>query len=331
MTKMPQDPWGIAAVMAAATLWGTTGTAATFAPGVSPLAIGAVAMGFGGLLQALTAAGQIAKGRALIRAHWRCVVVGALAVAIYPLAFYAAMRYAGVTIGTVVSIGSAPLLSALIENVLDGTRLSRRWVFGASLGLAGMLLLCVAETGGETVTAGATGSRVVLGIGLGLLAGFTYAFYSWAAHRLMRRGVATRAAMGAMFGIGGLALMPVLWMTGAPLLDTWNNLAVGVYMAVVPMFIGYYCFGRGLSRVSASTATTITLFEPVVAAGLAVVVVGEMLPPLGWLGVALVVACLVAMTLPRRQRAGGAQQAVPDEDAAHGPQASEAEPSRASC
>ena len=41
--------WGFFAVLAAAFLWGTTGTAATFAPGLNPLAIGAVAMGGGGL------------------------------------------------------------------------------------------------------------------------------------------------------------------------------------------------------------------------------------------------------------------------------------------
>ena len=40
-----------ASVFAAAVLWGTTGLAAAYAPTVSPLVIGAVAMGGGGLLQ----------------------------------------------------------------------------------------------------------------------------------------------------------------------------------------------------------------------------------------------------------------------------------------
>lgn len=39
---------GMVGVLIAAILWGTTGTAATFAPAVSAVAIGAVAMGFGG-------------------------------------------------------------------------------------------------------------------------------------------------------------------------------------------------------------------------------------------------------------------------------------------
>ncbi|MBS9403561.1 EamA family transporter [Halomonas sp. TRM85114] len=287
---------GIATVLIAAILWGTTGTAATFAPDVSAVAIGAVAMGGGGLMQALLAARRIHRHASLLRAQWRCLLLGAVAVAIYPLAFYASMRLAGVTIGTAVSIGSAPLLSALIEYRLDGLRLTKRWMSGAGLGLAGMVMLCLAERSGHVPTG--TDSGVIPGVLLGLLAGFSYALYSWTARRLMQRGITSRAAMGATFGIGGLMLMPVLFLTGAPLLASWGNASVGLYMALVPMLLGYLCFGHGLARVPASTATTITLFEPVVAAGLAVVIVGERLPAMGWVGIALILACLVCISAP---------------------------------
>jgi len=98
---------GTACVLAASVLWGTTGTAATFAPAVGPLAIGAAAMGLGGLLQALTAAAPMTRQRAALRVQWRLVVLGAVAVAVFPLAFYTSMRVAGVAVGTVVSIGPA--------------------------------------------------------------------------------------------------------------------------------------------------------------------------------------------------------------------------------
>jgi len=90
----------------------------------------------------------------------------------------------------------------------------------------------------------------------------------------------------------------VLLVTGAPFLASWPNFAVGAYMALVPMFIGYVCFGLGLARVRASLATTITLIEPVVAALLAIIVVGETLSALGWLGIALIIASLMVITLP---------------------------------
>ncbi|MFI5475899.1 DMT family transporter [Streptomyces cacaoi] len=293
---------GSLCVLVASVLWGTTGTAATFAPAVGPLAIGAAAMGLGGLLQALVAAPRIARERSALRAQRGVVVLGALAVGAYPLAFYTSMHLAGVAAGTVVSIGSAPLASAVIERVVDKRRLTRRWTTGAALGLSGTVLLCMAEAAQAHSGHGAGGSvrTTVLGVGLGLVAGFTYALYSWAAHRLISREVSSGAAMGAVFGLGGLLLLPVLLATGAPLLGSWSNAAVGTYMALVPMFTGYVLFGWGLAHIPASTATALSLLEPAVAAVLAVLVVGERLPPLGWTGIALVVGCLAVLTTPTR-------------------------------
>ncbi|GGQ19885.1 DMT family transporter [Streptomyces roseolilacinus] len=291
---------GSLCVLAASVLWGTTGTAATFAPAVGPLAVGAVAMGLGGLLQALTAAPHIARQARELRARRGVVLLGALAVAVYPLAFYSSMRLAGVAVGTVVSIGTAPLASAVIERVVDRRRLSRRWKAGAALGLLGTVLLCVAQAAGPAQhgPAEASAGATVLGVGLGLVAAATYALYSWAAHRLITRGITSRAAMGAVFGVGGVLLVPVLLVTGAPLVDSWPNAAVGAYMALVPMFAGYVLFGWGLAHVPASTATTLSLLEPAVAAVLAVLVVGERLPAVGWAGIALVVGCLAVLTAP---------------------------------
>ena len=296
-SQTPRPQAGIAAVLAAAILWGTTGTAATFATDVSPLAIGSVAMGTGGILQALLALPKMLSGRRQIAANWLNLLTGALAVAVYPLAFYASMHYAGVAAGTVISIGSAPLLSALIEYYVDGQPLSRQWLAGALTGVVGMVLLCIAE--GRAAASG-DHLQTLCGILLGLVAGFTYALYSWSARRMMHNGVNAAAAMGSTFGAGGLMLIPVLLLTGAPLLASATNTAVALYMALVPMFIGYLCYGFGLARIKASTATTLTLAEPVVAALLAVTLVGERLPATGWVGIGLIILCLGIITLPAR-------------------------------
>jgi DME family drug/metabolite transporter len=302
--------WGGLFVAAASVLWGTTGTAATFAPSVSPLAIGAVAMGIGGLLQALYAARSISDHRGGLAERWRLVLLAAAAVAVYPLAFYSSMHLAGVAIGTVVSIGSAPVAAALVERFADRKPLTRRWVAGALLGVVGAALLSFAghspAGAGPGLEGGDSGASAA-GILLGLVAGGTYALYSWAAHRLISGGIPSRAAMGAVFGLGGVLLMPVLAVTGAPLLQSWTNFSVGAYMALVPMFAGYVLFGWGLARIRASTATSISLLETVVAAVLAVLVVGERLPALGWLGAAVVLASLFILTpgTPRGSRRQG--------------------------
>ena len=200
------------------------------------------------------------------------------------------------TVGTVITIGSAPLLSALIEYLLDRRNLTLRWSIGALVGLIGMGLICVAESASHGEVVG--GDSVLLGVFLGLIGGLTYALYSWSARKMMLEGTRSSVAMGATFGLGGLLLMPVLIVTGGPFLASWTNAAVGLYMAAVPMFLGYISFGFGLARVQASMATVITLLEPVVAAVLAVLIVGERLPIIGWIGVVLVVGCLAIITMP---------------------------------
>lgn len=293
---------GMLAVVAAALLWGTTGTAAALAPGVGPLAIGAAAMGVGGLLQALIAVHPIRRSLPTLRRHRILVVLGAVSVAIYPLAFYSSMHLGGVAVGTVISLASAPVASAVLERATAGTPLSRRWLLAVGLGVLGSVLLCSAQAARPSTSAAATIASVVLG----LVAGTTYAVYSWASHGLMQHGVPRSASMGTIFGLGGVLLLPVLMITGAPLLDSGRSIAVATYMALVPMFAGYLLFGLGLQRVTPSTATTLTMAEPALAALLAVLVVGERLSPAGWFGLGLIGLCLLVLTVPLPRPRSGA-------------------------
>ncbi|KAB8162977.1 EamA family transporter [Streptomyces sp. 3MP-14] len=277
-------------VLAAAGLWGTTGTTASLAPeGASALSIGAATMGIGGLLT-LALAGRSVRP-VLQRATLGWALAGAAAVVCYPLAFYTAMAWAGVAVGTVVSVGSAPVFAALLERCCEGLSLSRRW-WGATLAAGlGCVLLTLAGDGGTP-----SGQRPAAGVALGVLAGVAYAGYTYCASRVIRRGHPARATMGALFGLGALVLLPVLAVTGGPLLGSARGLAVVGYLAVVPMCLAYLLFGAGLVRVRTSAATTLSLFEPLVAAVLAVLVVDERLDAWGWFGVALVALGLTALT-----------------------------------
>lgn len=291
---------GNSCVVIAALLWGTTGTAARLAPQLSPITIACVAMGVGGLLQALLALPAIIKSSSQLNQQRSLLISGACAVAIYPLAFYSSMHLAGVAVGTVISIGSAPLFSAVIENRFEKSVLTKQWLCGALAGVAGISLLAQLDAA-PSANSHHSPLALPVGVALGLLAGLTYALYSWTARRMMVKGVISRAAMGATFGLGGLLLIPLLTVTGAPLLASWRNALVGSYMAVFPMCVGYLCYGAGLARIKASVATAITLLEPVVAALLAVLILDESLSPTGWMGIGLIIASLVITTLPSRR------------------------------
>lgn len=308
-------------ILLAAVLWGTTGTAATLLPdAVSPLATGAATMTIGGLLLALTAPrGALHALRTPGALRW--LLPGALAVAVYPLAFYSGMSLAGVAVGNVVALGTAPVFAAILEQLLDPADrrqpLGGRWLLSAVAATAGVALLAVFGHHGEgSASAGGT----LPGVALGLLAGLAYAGYTYTAGRVIGLGVPSRGAMAAQFGLGAVLLLPVLLATGGPLLRlaaggaesplaqllaSPHPLAVVGYLALGPMFLAYVLFGRGLRTVSSSRATTVTLIEPFVATLLAVVAVGERLAPLGWVGLALVLAGVVSVATERRAAPGG--------------------------
>ena len=140
----------------------------------------------------------------------------------------------------------------------------------------------------------------MLGIVLGVLAGLAYALYTYASSRAIRTGQPPRAVMGGMFGLGAMPLVPVLIVLGAPLLQSWQTVGISAYLAIGPMFVAYLLFGVGMRMLRSSTATTITLLEPVVATVLAVTVVGERLAPMGWVGLAAILIAVTVLVTARR-------------------------------
>lgn len=292
---VPQDRQGHVAILLAAFLWGTTGTVATFAPQINPLAIGAFAMGIGGLLQALVAARKLKQDLPRLLELKKILLVGTMAIVVYPLAFYSSMRFAGVAIGTVISIATAPFMAAGLECLFGKkSAITSRWLSSAALGVMGIALLAYAEP--AVVDNERQDALKYLGILLGCVAGFTYALYSWVAKTVIEAGVQSESAMGSLFGLGAVFLIPSLLFTGEHLFSSVTHVAVACYMALVPMFIGYLAFGFGLRSVPASHATLLTLFEPVVAALLAVWIVGEVITLPGWVGVTFIAVCLVLQT-----------------------------------
>ncbi|MCF7503049.1 EamA family transporter [Vibrio sp. L3-7] len=289
---------GTLAILFASILWGTTGTAASFAPDLSPLAIGAFSMGVGGLMQAGLAYRKILLAFDKLLQNKKLLAVSALALAIYPLAFYSSMKLSGVAIGTVVSIATAPFFSALLECLISkNNNINKRWLTSFSIGVVGIGLLVFSESSSTNESGD---DLKLLGIALGLVAGLCYAIYSWATKALIDKDIESQAAMGSIFGLGAMLLLPTLWFTGDNLFSSQINVLVISYLTLIPQCLGYIAFSFGLRHVTASSANLLTLFEPVVAAVLAVCVVGELIPFIGWLGMFLIVLCLLIQSKPSK-------------------------------
>jgi DME family drug/metabolite transporter len=291
---------GAAAILLGAAAWGSTGTAAHFAPaGASSVSVGAARIVLGGAVLLVMAAGQ-RRSRGELRvllgsrgAGRAGLALATVSVSAYQLCFFSAVRLTGVAIGTVVAIGSAPVLTGLISRLTGGGALTRRWMLATAGAVSGCVVL---------VTGGRAAGVSLAGVGLALAAGLCYSCYAVAAARLISRGTGERAVMGALFGGGAVVLAPVLAATSAGWLLSARGLEVTVYLGVVTTVVAYLLYGRGLRTVPAPAAVTLGLAEPLVAALLGLVVLGERLTGASVAGLVLVGLALVALTAPGRPR-----------------------------
>ena len=273
-------------------MWGTTGVvAAGMTSDVSTFAIGAFTMGVGGIILAALTWPAVRRALSIPEARW-WVLLGGIGVVVYPLAFYAGMRDAGVAVGNTVALGSGPLFAGVIEWLATKRRPTPRWFL--ALGIAGVGLVFVGVARGGTSEVGLSG------VLLALIAGMAYALYSVAGSRVIAAGASFQGSMGSVFGAGALPLLVILSVTGGPLVSQVDNLTRGVYLALGPLVLAYLLFGYALTRASASLVTLVTLLEPVFATILAVVLLGEALPIIGWIGIALLVSGVAVATVPRR-------------------------------
>jgi DME family drug/metabolite transporter len=284
--------FGGADILLAASLWGTTGTVRTFAGGASALSIAASRIVIGGLvLLALAAWTRRGAGlRRLLgnRRNLPALALGAAAIAVYQTAFFVAAGRTGVAAGTVVTIGSAPAFTGVIGLLVRRSRPTRRWAAATGGAVAGCALL---------IGGGRDAGIEPVGIALALLSGLSYAVYATVASVLITRGEEDRAVAAALFGAAAVPLLPVL-CAGSGWLLTGPGALIALYLGVVTTGGGYLLFARGLRTTPATTATTLTLAEPAVAAALGTLLLHERLGGVALGGLALLAASLVVLVAP---------------------------------
>lgn len=266
-------------------LFGTVGTAVALGPpGASPASVGAARVLLGGLVllavmawrrMPLSAAGRIvASGPGL---------VASVSTAVYQVCFFAAVATTGVAVGTLVTVGSAPLLAGLLARVVNGTRPTRAWLAATSVCLVGLVLLA----------ADGLAERRPLGVLLALAAGACIASYNVAAKRLFDRGEVALPVLAGPFVLGGLLLVPLLLLAPPTWIATPSGVLLAVYLGVASMAIANLLISYGLRRLAPGPVTTLQLADPVTATVLGVVVLHEFLPVAAWLGVGLLVCGLL--------------------------------------
>lgn len=299
----------VVAVLMAAALFGTSGTArALLVPESWPPGVAAVRLLVGAL--GLLVFVRVTQGTLnAVRALWRRpgIWVAGAAVAGYQGLFFMGVDRTGVAIGTLVSLGLAPLLAGLLGWALGEGPPGWSWVLFTTVAVAGLSLL----------TLGGTSGADPLGVLAALGAGCCYAAYTVLGAREARAGADAGAVMAAAFALGAVVLLPFL---PAAVQWLWSpaGLCLAVWLGIAATTVAYLLFGSALPVLQPGHIATLNLFEPVVATLLGVTLLGETLTGSAWLGCLLVMLSLVGLGLGER-RATAEGLPDPDVDDTSGP------------
>ncbi|WP_143448669.1 DMT family transporter [Kineosporia sp. A_224] len=288
-----RDRRGMLMLSAAGVLWGTLGPAvrALQDDGLATLSIT-----FWRLVLATTVL-FLLVGRPGLRAlrteasrPWRLVLVGVL-FAVFQTTFFVGVKEAGVAVGTLVTLGIAPVAAAVVESVRERALPAARTVVTIGSAVLGLGLVCAAS-GADAAAA----PRPLLGIAASLVSGLSYAASTMVSGPLTRRlgAVVITAASTAV----ALLVVTPFALAGGVAIPVGPRTLVGIaWLGVVTTVFTYVLFYAGLRTVRGSVAMILTLLEPATAVVIAVVAFGEPVTVAGTIGTLLLIGAVALLYL----------------------------------
>lgn len=278
---------GMAMVLMAAMLWGTTGTAQTLAPAGLPAHwVGALRLLFSAaffLVFVLIIFRGAPLGAQFEQVPWRWVLVAGGTMAVYNLTFFAGVKASSVAVGTAIALGSGPIWAGVLEIGIRRRSPAAAWWSGTLLAVAGGSWMVLGSAQQLQISAH--------GVGLCLVAGLSYAAYTLISKRMVSATPAPIVTL-CIFSCAAAMALPLATAVSDLPPTSWQGWGIVAYLGVVATGVAYLLFTHALGRVSSSTAVSLCLAEPLTAFVLAVLVIGERPPLAAYAGLLLVMAGL---------------------------------------
>lgn len=286
----------VIAVLAAALLFGTTGTSQALGPDdTTPFAVGVMRLLLGGAaLAVVSALAAWRRRRAPAGPRPRLsagpivlMAVTAVSLFVYQPLFFLGTSTNGVAVSTVIALGSAPVLAGLLEWALTRRAPGALWGGATALSTVGVALLGFGgSTGGSADPAGLAGS---------FGAGASFAVIAVAQRRLLDAGWHPLTVVGAMGGGAAAIALVALPFADVSWLTDPRGAFMALWLGVATITVAYGLFTWGLGGLKAATAATLTLAEPLTASILGILLLGERLAPLSTIGLVVLGAGLALL------------------------------------
>jgi DME family drug/metabolite transporter len=282
---------GAFAISSGAVLWGTTGVVMHAVHAHTGLA--AVSIGCYRLLVAAVVLAAM-RGRDMLRLARTAglrrgvpLVASGAGLGVYQALYFVGVQEAGVSLATLISIGTAPVVLTVASAVAGGRRPSVTAIGTVACAVGGLALISFS-------TGSASGPHPLAGIVAAFGSGLTYA--GCTALNRRQAGLADPLTLiGAASLVGTLTLLPVSLASGMAFVADRPTVSALLYLGVVPTALGYGLFFGGLRSTPYEVAAVLTLLEPLAATLLAAALLGETLSSAATVGAALLLLAVAGL------------------------------------
>lgn len=214
--------------------------------------------------------------------------LSAIGVVLYQITFFSAVKSTGVAIGTVTALGSAPALTGFVAYAINREKPTQRWFIATVITTFGIILLSTSKGLAEFN---------LRGFLLALGAGASYSIFAVTSKRALTHGVSISDAMFRIFTLAAILSTPLIFVGNTHWLVTPRGLIMIFWLGLIPTAVAYLAYAYGLSKVRASTASTLILAEPATATLLAAMVLEEAINLRGWSGIVIVIIGLIYLSI----------------------------------
>ena len=271
-------------VVAASVLFGTSGTARSFLPDDAPsLGIAAMRLLIGAVPLMLFA---FFMHRSSFQRPNSQIVLAGCAMGLFQVLFFQSISLTGVAVGTMVTIGSGPIVATAVEFVA-GRKISWTMASGVAVALVGLSILVLGSSPSDG------GEFSLQGIMSGVGAGACYAAYTHISKGLLTCGWSGAWVMAQSFSVSALICSAFLFTVPMQWLSSPQSVATVLYLGIATIAIPYLLYALSLARLTSAVVVTLTLIEPVTATALGAFVLDENITMVSWLGAAIVIFGLI--------------------------------------
>jgi DME family drug/metabolite transporter len=276
-------------VLTSAILFGTVGTAIAYAPanaGGSALGIGRLAIGALLLLIFMPVFGG-KRTNFFVHARKKSVFFMAIGAAAFQPFFFSATTSNGVALSTLLAVGCIPIFTGILSAIIFHERFSTLWFAATALAIFGLALRFSGEIKVEST----------FGIFMAFGAGLSVAIYVNAAKIALRSQENPIELTSTAYLIGSLFLIPLIFSEDLSWLGSLRGVAVVFYLGAITMALANIFQIYGLRKMSPSSAGTLALAEPLTATVLGITLLNESLTTVSFIGLALVSAALIWLSI----------------------------------